>query len=177
MNEQPLIERLKQRLKPEEGFRSFAYRDKLGHLTIGWGFLLEPREAAQRRLTRVLGISETAARYIVNGVLALTEEQGEKLLDYTACCALIDADDIVGPMTWRDLPDDARLALADMCFQLGEREFALFDHMLDAVRGHDWERAAAEMRDSQWHQQTPGRCEELAKLMEGCAAPQPPEAA
>ncbi len=164
-----VLDRLMARLRAEEGMRSFRYLDSLGHATIGYGYLLEGH--AVETMRALLGLSLTQAETIAAGAQAITLEQAEKLLEYTAGSALTDAGDVVGRETWASLPDDARLVLADMCFQLGDGGVRCFVHMLTAIRMGDFGRAAAEMRDSAWHKQTPGRCEQLAELMEHCADP------
>ena len=57
-------------------------------------------------------------------------------------------------------------ALTSMRFQLGPGGFRSFRRMVGAVRMGQWHRAADEMRDSLWHQQTPNRVNELAGMLE-----------
>ena len=90
---------------------------------------------------------------------------------------MTDAADIIGPDTWRSLPEDAQLALADMTFQLGEGGVSEFHQMLGYLREGRYQAAAEAARNSLWHEQTPARCESVAELLEGCAETPPPEAA
>jgi len=59
-----------------------------------------------------------------------------------------------------------RNALVDMLFNMGEARFLRFTRMIAAIRRFDWMVAAAEMRDSQWATQVPGRVAELAAMVE-----------
>lgn len=170
-----LLEELKARLRPEEGFVPKAYRDSLGHLTIGYGTLLE-RPDIDKRLSR-MGLSPTTIRA---GVWAITRVQAEELLDYDAACSITDAGDVVGRAAWERLPDTARLVCADMTYQMGMGGFGGFHKMLAALRADppDYIEAAHEMRNSKWAMQTPMRCRPLAALLETCVAPPiPPVAA
>lgn len=163
-----LLVDLKARLRREEGTRLRAYRDSLDHLTIGDGFNLE-RPDADRLLT-AMGLSPTAVR---SGSWPLTPEQAEQLLDYTAQCALTDAGDVVGVETWEGLPYDAKLALGDMCFQLGAGGLERFTKMLAAIRKlpPDWLEVERQANDSLWDRQTPARADGIELLFHSLVHP------
>jgi GH24 family phage-related lysozyme (muramidase) len=169
------------RLRPEEGFRSFCYRDSRGHLTVAWGFLLEPADEAARRLVWLLGITDAHARQIIAGMQAVTAEQGLRLLEYTARCAVTDAADVVGPEAWSRLPDDAHLVLADVAFNQGPGDdhhgLRSYHKMLAALREDppDFARAQAELLDSDGARTNKARYEELGEFLGGCATPPTPE--
>jgi len=60
----------------------------------------------------------------------------------------------------------ARLVvLICMIYQLGFSGVLGFHRMLEAILAEDWDKAAAEMIDSKWHQQTAGRAERMAEIM------------
>lgn len=62
--------------------------------------------------------------------------------------------------------DDIRAdVLVEMAFQLGIKGVQEFTHMLNAITRQDWDAASQAMLDSEWHKQTPARCEELAGVM------------
>lgn len=48
-------------------------------------------------------------------------------------------------------------ALTDMMFNLGSPRFKSFKKMIAAVKDEDWEKAAAEAKDSRWYVQTKRR--------------------
>lgn len=163
-----LLTDLKARLRSEEGTRYTAYRDSLGHLTIGDGFNLERPDADRLLLT--LGLSPTAVRA---GAWRLNATQVEYLLDYTAQCALTDAGDVVGKVTWQTLPYEAKLALGDMCFQLGAGGLDQFQRMLAAIRNipPDWLAVEREANDSLWDKQTPARADGVELLFHSLVHP------
>jgi hypothetical protein len=53
-----------------------------------------------------------------------------------------------------------------MVFQMGGAGVSRFPKFLAALQRGAFTEAAGEMRDSAWHNQTPARCERLAKMME-----------
>lgn len=55
--------------------------------------------------------------------------------------------------------------LIDMAYQLGFYGMAKFNNMLSALRDMDYDKAAEEMLDSVWCDQTPERCKLLASRM------------
>ena len=59
---------------------------------------------------------------------------------------------------------NAEEVIIEMCFQLGYR-VAKFKKMWEALKKEDYVTASKEMLDSNWHKQTPKRCEELAREM------------
>lgn len=65
--------------------------------------------------------------------------------------------------------DDFRVAiLVEMTFQLGFKGLLGFKKMWKALRDMDYERVAAEMKNSRWFKQTPTRSADLAnKMMKG----------
>ena len=60
-----------------------------------------------------------------------------------------------------------RDVLIEMCFQLGAGGVSKFKRFLAALESHQWGKAADEMLDSKWSQQTPARAQELAEVMRG----------
>jgi lysozyme len=64
------------------------------------------------------------------------------------------------------ISDERQEVLVNMAFNLGEASLSAFKNMLDAIAKADWQRAAAEMRNSKWARQVGSRAERLAKQME-----------
>ena len=60
-----------------------------------------------------------------------------------------------------NLPEEAQLVIANMCFQLGRPRLSQFKKFIAAVNDADWIKAAEEMEDSRWHKQTTERAERL----------------
>nr|BAR15032.1 Phage-related lysozyme (muraminidase) (COG3772) [uncultured Mediterranean phage uvMED] len=67
-----------------------------------------------------------------------------------------------------DLPDDARITIASLAFQLGMPRYSRFKLHLAAINADqvDWQAAADELRDSKLYRQTPARTERHAQRLE-----------
>ena len=60
-----------------------------------------------------------------------------------------------------NLPEEAQLVIANMCFQLGRPRLSKFKNFIAAVKDEDWQRAGDEMQDSRWYKQTTNRADRL----------------
>jgi hypothetical protein len=65
--------------------------------------------------------------------------------------------------------EDAIGVVIEMVFQLGVGNVNKFKNMLEALKESDYAHAAVHMLASNWHKQTPERCEELAEILRTCA--------
>lgn len=130
---------LADRLEDNEGRVRHAYQDSEGFWTIGVGHLIDARRGG--------GLPD----FIIDLILQY---------DIDVVCADLDRN-LPG---WRSLPFGPRLALAEMCFQLGWPRLSGFKKMLAAVAAHDFQTAHLEALDSEWADQTPGRAREVAAL-------------
>ena len=127
---------LAERIKTHEGCVLTPYYDTLGVLSIGYGRNLK------------FGISREEADIMFDHDLQRAEAAALLIPGYQNCNSI------------------RREVLCEMVFQLGLRGVLQFRRMTEAIREHNFTLAAAEMIDSRWHRQTPGRVEELAELME-----------
>ena len=87
-----------------------------------------------------------------------------KLFDVDFNQALQSADDLLQEIESNHI---IRGVICEMCFQLGKPRVMKFKKMWQALRDGDFQEASAQIIDSQWHKQTPGRCEEVAAEMAG----------
>ena len=128
---------LRQQIKSDEGLRLKPYKCSAGKLTIGYGFNLE------------------------NGI---PHHFAEMLFDLSIQSATRDAVSIISDYnlkpSWQ-----LRDILIQMCFQLGKTGVLGFKKMLAALEKGDYKTASKEMLNSDWHRQTPKRCERLANEM------------
>lgn len=129
-------------LKRDEGWKPHAYRDHLGWLTIGYGFMVDERRGGQ------------LPRHVAEIWLAWEiERRWEQLTEV---------------LTWlTDQPEGVKRALANMAFQLGVQGVLTFRRMLAALESGDRETAARESLDSKWATQTPERAQRVAALIRG----------
>lgn len=139
------LELIKNRIKAHEGFRNTVYICPTGHPTIGYGHMLTEEDD------------------FVEGV-EYDKAELDELFDKDFNIAVQGADKIINENDLV-LPDIAYEVLVEMCFQLGGPRTSKFKKMITALKEHKFQNAADEMIDSRWHQQTPERCKELAKLM------------
>lgn len=99
------------------------------------------------------------------GFTYLKKEECEKILDnrLKECCGLVE-----GYLANEGISlDEFRTGiLVEMTFQLGFKGVLGFKKMWRAIRDMDYERAAAEMKDSRWFKQAPARSADLANKME-----------
>lgn len=123
------------RLRVEEGFRSQAYRDTTGHLTIGYGFNIDA------------GITQNAATALL---MAQVEELADKLVVYP-WYALLD------PVR--------QSVLLDLAFNLGIAGLLSFVQMLLAVTDKNWQAAHDQLLMSRAATQAPARYQALASLL------------
>lgn len=126
-------------IQSQEGLRLKLYKCPAGKWSIGYGRNMEDK-----------GISHKEAFYLLNNDI---EECVDDL------CRIL-------PGKYNELSARRQSALISMRFQLGPGGFRGFRRMIAAINSDDYIRAASEMRNSKWHEQTKNRVEELATLME-----------
>ena len=106
------------RLMHNEGFRRYAYRDSLGHLTIGCGFLLE-RPDWQQGL-EAAGVPADECANVANGSRALSTAEVIALLNYSDEPIIPQARAELEPSHFDNMSDARRCAFADLDFNLGQ---------------------------------------------------------
>lgn len=134
-------------LKRDEGFVPHAYKDHLGYLTIGYGFLIDKRKGGK--------IPQQVAEFWL-----------EYLVDHRI-------DELLERIPWMEYqPDDVQRALVNMAYQLGTNGLLKFKGMLEALKNGDRAKAAEEALDSLWASQTPQRAKRMADLIRGWKLPE-----
>ena len=130
-------------LKRHEGVRLKAYKDHLGHPTIGYGHKILPGEDFSKGIT-----AQQASTMLTNDAMDA----------YRSALQL---------MNQRGVKRNETLmrVLPNMVFQMGKRGVSKFNKMWDALAVGDYNEAAKEMLDSTWAKQTPSRAKELANLV------------
>ena len=68
-----------------------------------------------------------------------------------------------------ELPEEAQLIIANMCFNLGYPRLSAFKGMKRGVDARDWNAAADEMVDSRWYRQVTNRADRLVERMRAIA--------
>lgn len=135
----------------DEGVRLRAYKCTNGHLTIGVGHKLTPREL-QSDMTEV------------------SLEQAGYLLHQDIGLALAGCYGIFGRWHFDGLSEPRQRALVNMCFQMGTDGLSKFRKMVDAIMREDWPEAHKEALDSKWAKSdSPARAQRVAKELLGGA--------
>ena len=136
--------KLQDEIANDEGVVYELYRCSLGHLTGGIGHL----------------ITEWDEEYYGMPVgTKVPHEQVDAWFAVDINRTLQDCKEIFPD--FNDLPEEAQLVIANMCFQLGRPRLSNFRKFIAAVNDRDWIKAADEMEDSRWYKQTTARAERL----------------
>jgi len=120
-----------------EGLKLKPYKDTKGILTIGVGRNLEDN-----------GIATDEAMYMLkNDIERVEQELKEIFLDF------------------EELPENVKMVLIDMDFNLGKSRFLQFRKMIQAVKNKDWKAMIEEMKDSKWCRELINRCKDDVNLI------------
>lgn len=130
-------------LKCFEGYSATPYKCSEGFWTIGYGHRIHDGDHPE-----------------------ITHDTAEEYLDIDIDVARAGAMNVLGNGgVWGKLKPSARVVLTIMVFQVGARGASQFLRLKKCLSRLDYVGAAAEMIDSRWCRQTPGRVRALAALM------------
>ena len=144
-------DQLREELAADEGCKYEIYLDHLGLPTFGIGHLVKDVDPEHGQPVGT-PVSEERVRQVFDLDILVTIE---------ACHRLYDDFD--------DLPEEAQLVIANMCFNLGYPRLSKFKGMKAGCDARDWHRMADEMVDSRWHDQVPNRAKRLVKRIRALA--------
>lgn len=130
------------RLLADEGEVLHVYPDNTpeGYLTLGVGRLVDPRKGG--------GITREESRYLLRNDIARRVGECESRFEWFA-----------------SLDPVRQQVIVCAAFQFGTAGVAKFVRAIAAIKIRDWITAEIELKDSDWHRQTPARCERMAKVM------------
>ena len=146
-----MIEQLREELMADEGCVYSVYLDHLGLKTVGIGHLCRGSDP-ESTLDVGTPVSEERVMELFDKDMSWT---------FRDCIRLLPE--------FNDLPDEVRLIVANMMFNLGAKRLSGFSRLLAAIEREDWNSAADEMVDSKWHRQVPGRSGRLIARMRALA--------
>ncbi|WP_025899036.1 glycoside hydrolase family protein [Sneathiella glossodoripedis] len=121
----------------DEGLRLKPYRCTAGKLTIGVGRNIEDN-----------GITKAEAIILLTNDVNTVFRELDKNIPW-----------------WADLPDGPRVALANMCFNLGWPRLSGFKKMLAALKDRNFKKAADEALDSKWAKDVGKRSQRISELI------------
>lgn len=128
---------LRQLLIKHEDLKQYPYVCPAGKITIGVGYNLTDR-----------GLP-----------LSWISKQLDDDIDYFF-------DQLSKNFAWFDRLNEARkIALIDMCFNLGFKNFCEFKRMIYALQTKNFDKAAQEMLSSEWAKQVGKRAQELSEIV------------
>ena len=145
------IEKLRADLELDEGVKHEIYLDHLGLPTFGIGHLVREEDPEHGEPVGTF-ISDDRVAEAFEQDIQITIEDCEKLYP-----------------DFYELPEEAQLIIANMCFNLGYPRLSAFKGMKRGVDARDWNAAADEMVDSRWYRQVTNRADRLVERMRAIA--------
>ena len=131
------MQRIFEDIKKHEGFKSKVYKCTEGYDTIGYGFAIKD----------LIIDKDVADLILMKKLHALLER-------------------VIIAFPWfKDIEDDAKEVVINMCYQLGLRGFSKFKKTIYLLETEQYEDASVEMLDSLWAKQTPNRAKELSEKL------------
>ena len=141
------IEQLRKELERDEGVKYEVYLDHLGYPTFGIGHLITDDDPE-------CGAS-VGTKIDSDRVQEAFEADVESVL--SDCERLY--------VQFEHLPEEVKLIVANMMFNMGYTRLSKFKGMKRGVDARNWEEAADEMVDSRWYKQVSRRADRLVVRM------------
>ena len=141
------IDQLRKELERDEGVKYEVYLDHLGYPTFGIGHLITDDDPE-------CGAS-VGTKIDSDRVQEAFEADVESVL--SDCERLY--------VQFEHLPEEVKLIVANMMFNMGYTRLSKFKGMKRGVDARDWESAADEMVDSKWYRQVTRRADRLVVRM------------
>ncbi len=141
------VDRLREELKTDEGCKYEIYLDHLGLPTFGIGHLVTERDSEYQKEVGTV-VDEIRVNEVFEQDIHVTIGECRKLFD-----------------DWDKLPEEVRLILANMMFNMGRPRLSKFRKMIQAIRDGDWLEAGYQMKDSRWYKQVTNRADRLISRM------------
>ena len=134
---------LKNRIKKNEGYKSFAYFDQLGFPTIGYGHLIKPNE-------KIFFTQKLSKKLLLN---LFNLDFNESVTEYEKHYHKY------------NFSKNIREVLIEMIFQLGINGQKKFLKMNEHLKKKQVFMASLEMINSLWYSQTPKRVDYLINIL------------
>ena len=142
------IERLKEEIKEDEGYKNEIYLDHLSLKTLGVGHL----------------IKETDPEYDLEVGTHIDDERVNELFEEDINVTIDECRKLY--YDFDKLPEEAQLIICNMMFNMGRPRLSRFHKMKRAVENREWKEASNEMKDSKWYRQVTNRADRLCNRME-----------
>jgi len=145
------IDQLRKELEVDEGVKYEIYNDHLGYPTFGIGHL----------------VLDTDPEYGEEIGTPVSEDRVAEAFDKDVEIVIDDCERLYPDFD--ELPEECKLIIANMMFNMGRPRLSKFKGMKAGVDSQDWNKAADEMIDSAWYRQVPNRAGRLVKRMRALA--------
>ena len=142
------IERLKEEIKDDEGYKNEIYLDHLSLKTLGVGHL----------------IKETDPEYDLEVGTHIEDERVNELFEEDINVTIDECRKLY--YDFDRLPEEAQLIICNMMYNMGRPRLSRFHKMKRAVENRDWKEASNQMKDSKWYRQVTNRADRLCNRME-----------
>ena len=142
------IERLKEEIKDDEGYKNEIYLDHLSLKTLGVGHL----------------IKETDPEYDLEVGTHIDDERVNELFEEDINVTIDECRKLY--YDFDRLPEEAQLIICNMMYNMGRPRLSRFHKMKRAVENRDWKEASNQMKDSKWYRQVTNRADRLCNRME-----------
>ena len=141
------IDQLRKELERDEGVKYEVYLDHLGYPTLGIGHLItdDDPECGASVGTKV------------------DSDRVQEAFEADVETVLSDCERLY--VQFEHLPEEVKLIIANMMFNMGYTRLSKFKGMKRCVDARDWEWAADEMVDSKWYKQVTRRADRLVVRM------------
>jgi len=137
-------QRLRAELVADEGSVLKVYKDHLGYYTVGVGHLIIPSDE----------------EWGVGVGTPITQTRADELLFYDLNNVLKECEENFH-QNWELWPEEVKLIIANMAFNLGLPKLKAFQLMLTAINAEDYKTASKEGLDSRWAKQVYNRARRL----------------
>lgn len=124
----------------DEGYSRFPYKCTAGAITIGIGHNLEATPLPEPVILALLGIDIDEA-----------EKTAKRLY---------------GAELFESLSDNRKLALLNLCFNLGFQRLSQFFETNELIKATKWKEAAAQLLKSKYATQVKSRASRIAEMLE-----------
>ena len=141
-------QRLAKEITSDEGCVLKVYEDHLGYKTVGIGHLIKPNDP----------------EWEMSVGTPITQTRCDELFFYDINIVLKECEDNFHN-NWRDWPEEVKLIIANMAFNLGLPRLKKFQLMFKALNKGDYKEAAKEGLDSLWAKQVYNRARRLMNLL------------
>ena len=141
--------------KRYEGFSPTIYKDTLGNKTIGYGFnIYDPY------------VFKKLPEDVTSGKRPIKREEADIIFNNLYSHAQKDAVNWIGEETYSELSPERQEVINDMSYNLGSVKLSKFKELKKALQNGDYDKAAEEMKDSDWYSQVKNRAKENIRRME-----------